>query len=530
MAISGCTPFGGRQRHLAQNNPPRGQQILIIGMVTVIGVALYAASSLRVGGGFPLDDAWIHQTYARNLAQTGQWAFTPGIPSAGSTAPLYTVILAVGYLIGADYRLWAYLVGGGALFLTGIFSAGVANRLFPAVRWAGVGAGVAVVTCWQLLGTAVTGMETSLSAALSTLILFLAVDQGRAGRSVGQTAVRGVGFGLACAAFVALRPEGALLGGMAGLAVLISRPHPTTRHLAVWLGGALIGGIIGLAPYLALNYTLNGSPLPTTAAAKQAEYAELLVLGPIRNLYEVTYPALVGGTLIFLIGVPFAAVNMWRAGKGRALRYLPLVWAFSLALLYALRLPVGYHQGRYFLPALPGLIVIGVGGVLLLVTNRALVRRSFLVRVLRVAAVMFQAAFLLYGGLMMGRNVYAINSDMVAAAQWVQENIPTDELLAVHDIGAIGYFANSPAAPRPILDLAGLVSPEVIPFFRDPAGMAALMESRSVRWLMVLPDQWAALWRGQDLPYVSRFCLRFDANGLMGGMRIYEFYNVGTCP
>lgn len=530
MGNSACIPFGERQKRLARTDALPRRRALIIGVVTLIGVLLYAASVARVGGGFPLDDAWIHQTYARNLAQTGQWAFTPGIPSAGSTAPLYTVILAVGYVLGVDYRLWAYVVGGIALFGAGLFSAMLAVRLFPAVRWVGVGAGVAVVTCAQLLGTSVTGMETPLSAACVALILFLTIDQQQSGRTPAQTARSGAGFGLACAAFIALRPEGALLGGLAGLAVLISRPHPTGRHLAAWIAGAALGGLIGISPYLALNFALNGSPLPTTAAAKQAEYAELLARGPIVNFYEVTHPAIVGGTLIFLIGVPVAVANLWRAGSGRAIRLLPLIWAFSLALLYTLRLPVGYHQGRYFLPAVPGLIVVGVGGVLILITNRALVRRSFFVRVLRVAVVVFQFTFMVYGALAMGQNVQAINSEMVTAAQWVQAHIPPDQLLAVHDIGAIGYFANSPAAPRPILDLAGLVSPEVIPFFRDPVGMAALMESRSVRWLMVLPDQWAALWRGQEIPYARRFCLRFDANGLMGGMRIYEFYNVGPCP
>jgi hypothetical protein len=114
---------------LAQTNRLRRPSALIIGVVTLIGVLLYAASVARVGGGFPLDDAWIHQTYARNLAQTGQWAFTPGIPSAGSTAPLYTVILAVGYVLGVDYRLWAYVVGGIALFGAGVFSAMLALSL-----------------------------------------------------------------------------------------------------------------------------------------------------------------------------------------------------------------------------------------------------------------------------------------------------------------------------------------------------------------------------------------------------------------
>ena len=35
--------------------------------------------------GFPLDDAWIHQTYARNLGLRGMMAFSPDELSTGST-------------------------------------------------------------------------------------------------------------------------------------------------------------------------------------------------------------------------------------------------------------------------------------------------------------------------------------------------------------------------------------------------------------------------------------------------------------
>ena len=44
--------------------------------------------------GFPLDDAWIHQTYARNLGLHGEFAFVPGQPSAGSTSTGGTIVLA----------------------------------------------------------------------------------------------------------------------------------------------------------------------------------------------------------------------------------------------------------------------------------------------------------------------------------------------------------------------------------------------------------------------------------------------------
>ena len=65
-----------------------------IGLLALAGVALYvAASSIIHEVGFPLDDSWIHQTYARNLAERGEWAFVPGEPSVASTSPLYTCLL-----------------------------------------------------------------------------------------------------------------------------------------------------------------------------------------------------------------------------------------------------------------------------------------------------------------------------------------------------------------------------------------------------------------------------------------------------
>ena len=73
-------------------------------------------SALGKGPGFPLDDAWIHQTYARNLAQTGEMAYLPGQPSAGSTSPAWSFLLSVAYMSNpATPMLWAYLAGGCSL-------------------------------------------------------------------------------------------------------------------------------------------------------------------------------------------------------------------------------------------------------------------------------------------------------------------------------------------------------------------------------------------------------------------------------
>ena len=63
---------------------------------SIVALALISAGVyLACAGarGFPLDDAWIHQVYARNLGTRGEFAFFPGEPSAGSTSPFCTVHL-----------------------------------------------------------------------------------------------------------------------------------------------------------------------------------------------------------------------------------------------------------------------------------------------------------------------------------------------------------------------------------------------------------------------------------------------------
>jgi hypothetical protein len=79
---------------------------------------------------------------------------------------------------------------------------------------------------------------------------------------------------------------------------------------------------------------------------------------------------------------------------------------------------------------------------------------------------------LLLGCFLWGARFYAddvsfIEEEMVATAKWIAANTPADAVIAAHDIGALGYFDR-----HRILDLAGLVSPEVVPFIRDETRLA----------------------------------------------------------
>ena len=84
----------------------------MIGAAALLGVIVYVAVAAQLNGlGFPLDDGWIHQTYARNLAQRGEWAFVPGEASVASTSPLFTLLLAVGYFLHIPHFVWTFGLG-----------------------------------------------------------------------------------------------------------------------------------------------------------------------------------------------------------------------------------------------------------------------------------------------------------------------------------------------------------------------------------------------------------------------------------
>src|SRR5258708_18363401 len=121
----------------------------LIIFAAVASVLLYVLTMhlLAGGAGFPLDDAWIHQTYARNLAQSGQWQYAPGVESAGSTSPLYTLLLTIGYILHMPYFAWTYAVGAAGVALTPLVGERLADRLLPELKHVGLLSGLSVAAC-----------------------------------------------------------------------------------------------------------------------------------------------------------------------------------------------------------------------------------------------------------------------------------------------------------------------------------------------------------------------------------------------
>lgn len=501
------------------------------GFYLVLALFVVALYVLTADGGFPLDDSWIHQVYARNLAELGEWSFIPGEPSGASTSPLYTVVLAIGYVLNIPYAFWAHLLGALALGVSGMFAARLADRLLPFETMTSFVTGVAVVLSWHLIWAASSGMETMIFSMFTLIVVYLLWwELDHRSEDPKHVMMRGAIFGVFIALMTLTRPEGIFLGGICGLLMLTVRPQGTLKSVILWGIGATIGFSIFILPYVMLNLSLNGSVLPATSDAKYAQHAPLLEVNYLIRLLSMTIPIIAGGQILLLPGVVYYVRRMWQEAHSDARKWLylaPLMWVVGLIALYAARLPAAYQHGRYVIPVVPLLVVMGVIGTVTFVRH---VYNRTVPRVVMMTVTISAVFAILYFGLILGASVYStdvaiIDEEMVASAHWIASNLPEDELLAVHDIGAVGYFA-----PRPILDIAGLVSPEVVPIYHNADALWTLMQDRNVHFLMAFPDQIPG-----DSIEDSRLCPIFQSNGRtsfnLGGpkMVVYRIDWSGNC-
>ncbi len=443
-------------------------------LAALLSAGAYLLFSIASGGaGFPLDDAWIHQVYARNLGTRGEFAFFPGQPSAGSTAPLWSLLLAIGYTLRLDFRVWTFLLGIGLLGASAILAARLVRRLEPSSRFT-VHCALFIVFEWHLVWSAVSGMEILLFVFLALLLLERFYARERAW-------VLGVLAGL----LTLTRPEGVVLAALVFLAMLAE------RRFTAW-GGGLLGLGICLAPYLAFNLATSGAIFPNTFYAKSAEYAVLFERVPfLARWATLLLVPFIGAQILLVPGLLYIVGALARKRAWSAL--LPVAWILLLPMLYALRLPVAYQHGRYEMPIIPFIVLYGIWG-----TGALLARVRFFV--LRATwTVSIGAALLIFwllGARQYATDVAIVDCEMVQTARWVAAHAPADAVVAAHDIGALGYYY-----PKPVIDLAGLVSPEVIPFIRDETRLREYLEARGATFVIVFPGWYPAF--DADAQFVS---------------------------
>ncbi len=448
--------------------------------LAMLAVLVYLVVALTATPlGFPLDDAWIHQVFARNLARHGEFSYNPGEPVAGSTSPLWTFLLAPGYLLDSFYIPWTY--GLGIIFL-----ALTAREVYKLTEWLGGSprtawaTGLLTIFEWRLTWAGASGMETGVFIFGTLWLSRFYLSRFPNRKNLDQNLKNPLSqskfvVGLVGGLLTLVRPEGMVLLGLIGLD-WAWRERRQFRALLTGASLLLLGFLVPVLPYFAFNYWLSHSLLPNTFGAKVSAYGNLSIL---TFLAEALREIWLAGAMFALLPGLFFALIISRAGKldGRA-----LIWPPVLFMLYAVRLPVTYHHARYLLPVLPFLIIyggLGTGGLIdWLRRQRLPIVARFLPGLI---GLLWLVAWLINTQAYQF-DVKFINDEQVRVGRWLARNTPPDAIIATHDIGAIEYFSE-----RHLIDTAGLVSPDFVRIVADQPAILARLKELKVDYFAMLP-------------------------------------------
>lgn len=177
--------------------------------------------------------------------------------------------------------------------------------------------------------------------------------------------------------------------------------------------------------------------------------------------------------------VPCAGFILYGAFHTRRTDLLyTLAWALILIGLYAVALPAIYHHGRYLMPLIPLITIFGVEGLCQLLEKSP--HKSLFRPVIWVVLGGMVIVLWVNGASTFALQTKLLNESHLQAARWVDANTPKEAIIAAHDIGIIGYIAQ-----RQIVDLAGLVTPEVIAIMNDQSQMTNFVRERQVTYVIV---------------------------------------------
>jgi arabinofuranosyltransferase len=439
----------------------RWRDDLLVVAALLLPLALYLVRERQIAGaqGFPLDDSWIHLQFARNLAAGAGFSYNPGEPVAGSTAPLWTLLLGAGAVVASASLAMAKVIG----VIVTLAAALITRR--TALTWGtrpdvALVAAIALVWMGPLAWGALSGMEVSLAALLVAAAL-LAHARDR------------ILVSAACAALAVLaRPEAFLL-----IPLLVAARPLTLRRAAVFTAVT----VIVVAPAVLFSLSTAGTPYPATAAAK-VEGGLVGWLGGVREPAAVTWiarpAAFFKEWLVWLatthwllpIALAPALILGWRRG-GRTLGLVELALIahpLGMALLAPYRGPA-FQEGRYSIHLLP-LAVLAIAVAVGRPGQTAWWGgRRWVLGLAAAAWLAIAAATLVPAATRYAWGVQNINAMQVHLGRWVDAQLPKTARIALNDIGAIAFFSR-----RDVIDLMGLVTPEIIPYRRR--GETGVME------------------------------------------------------
>ncbi|RKT82574.1 4-amino-4-deoxy-L-arabinose transferase [Saccharopolyspora antimicrobica] len=410
----------------------------------------------------PVDDAYIHLQYARQIGTGHFLQYNTGDPiSTGASSLLYVLILGGAYALGVTgsaFLPFAMLFGTLCLALTAALTYRLGTRL--AGRGVGISAGLLVALSGPLAWGATSGMEIAFVAFLLVALLLVFTGE-RAENRFRWTPVVAVAAALT-------RTELLVFAAVLSVAMVWHIVAHARGTKAPWL--RVLGRVlwIGLPAYAAVAQfafyrIVTGSAEQNGVLAKSllhmpAVYPLEVADKALTNLrifltaftglttYDYVFP---GALLLAILGVVglFRRAPQWRGLSLAVGIGVVLVLASVSTLEFA-----DVHHMRYVQPLLPVLLLFAVIGIHSAAQLFPTARRSVLIGGV-VVALLFSASQLPAWSLRQSQQAAGIRDQQVTISNWIKGHLPQDAKVAVNDVGAPAYFSE-----RYIVDLIGLAT------------------------------------------------------------------------
>lgn len=401
---------------------------------------------------FAYDDAFISYQYAQNLRNGVGLVYNPGDWVLGTTAPLYTLVLAFLSLLDANIEVLAHWVS--------VASWMVASVVVLVILWhegnPRSGMVAAILLALQHNFISALGMETSTVTAVMLITAWAFL--GRHKRLV-------IVFG---ALALLLRYDTALWLIILGLEMWRRNKRPPWREA--------LGILIIVLPWFVFAFLRYGVIMPTSAMAKIDQNVYMQVGETTQSFMEDFLAQLTnGGSLVVILAWLLSfACGIWSIFRRRYGFTWIVVWTVVYLLVYSC---LGVSPAPwYMIPPLIALILVSSLGIGRLFGDAVITGSETKVVETRPTQARSRAGIkrftvgvigVLMGlGLMLSSGLAASNAidvhgnpkwdEYYQVAQWLRDNAPERSTVAATEIGIIGYYSN-----RIILDTMGLISTDV---------------------------------------------------------------------
>jgi hypothetical protein len=463
-----------------------------LALLALILCSVFLLSMLAATGGrvvMPLDDAYIHQQYARQIARGQFFRYNDADPpTSGMTSLLYPFLLAGGYLVGfRGETLGVFAITAGAVGLTlsawlmselgselaRLWSPGGSSFVSPSI--VSLGTSVLFLTNGTVLWGYLNGMETGLFITVM-LAALLTLARGR------------LRWACVLAALMPLiRPEGAVLS-VAVTAVLAARRVMSWRigedSLDRW-SWALLLPLFSVAIQPLLNLLITGSAMSSGLQSKSWLYNVpfypddifRLILGFYGRAWMTAFTGVHWGQLqaavrhqslhlhkwgymppgLMVVGVVYLlkrSIGEWRARQPWLATVILTTLAVGLLAVSTLETAF-WHVNRYQVP----FYALGTlaGGLAVADLGPLLLRRQA-----RPGAgyVLLLACFVVLSAMSVptltrryAQAAHTVAFQQIEMGRWIARSLPVDARVGVCDAGAVRYFGQ-----RATYDLVGLTT------------------------------------------------------------------------